>query len=149
MQFSFVTGTAKEGCTVLKRVLYFKHLPGESTTLLKPALFSCCLLALGLATARADDVVMPAATSGPAAQAAAPAALPTKGQTMAQVLKRFGQPEKKHAPVGGDAPRHPPITRWDYAGFSVFFEHSHVVDAVVPGQPPEVYHTDKLQQASR
>jgi hypothetical protein len=25
----------------------------------------------------------------------------------------------------------PPITRWDYAGFSVFFEHDRVIDAVV------------------
>ena len=103
-----------------------------------------CILALG-STAQADDIVMPAG----ATQAAAPrpADLPAKGQTMAQVVKRFGEPQTKHAPAGGDAPRHPPITRWDYAGFSVFFEHAHVVDAVVPGSPPQVYHTDQLQAA--
>ena len=58
--------------------------------------------------------------------------LPARGQSMAQVEARFGAPERKHAPVAGpgDRQHNPPITRWDYAGFSVYFEHSHVVDAV-------------------
>lgn len=88
-------------------------------------------------------------SAAPQAAAAVPAAgLPIKGQTMSQVLSRYGQPQLRHKPAGGDTPKHPPITRWDYAGFSVFFEHTHVVDAVVPGQPPHIYHADKLQ-ASR
>ncbi len=111
--------------------------------MIKPALLFSCILALGF-SAQADTLVMPEGS----ATAAMPASLPGKGQTMGEVLKHFGQPQVKHAPVGGDAPKHPPITRWDYAGFSVFFEHSHVVDAVVPGRPPEVYHADQLQQAS-
>ena len=116
--------------------------------MLKPALFFCCTLALGV-TAQADDIVMPAAMPEAAMPApAAPASLPGKGQTMAEVVRHYGEPQQKHAPVGGDAPRHPPITRWDYAGFSVFFEHSHVVDAVVPGRPPQLYHAEQLQQAS-
>ncbi|MDB5976148.1 MAG: hypothetical protein JWR07_2908 [Nevskia sp.] len=119
--------------------------------MLKPALFFSCILALGF-TAQADDIVMPAtappASNGAASGAAVPASLPVKGQTMAEVTRHYGEPQQKHAPVGGDAPKHPPITRWDYAGFSVFFEHAHVVDAVVPGQPPQVYHTEQLQQAS-
>lgn len=115
--------------------------------MLKPALFSCCLLTLGLATAQADDIVTPP-EAPQAASAPAPASLPAKGQTMSQVLKRYGQPQVKHKPAGGDTPRHPPITRWDYPGFSVYFEHTHVVDAVVPGQPPHLYHAEKLQ-ASR
>jgi hypothetical protein len=115
--------------------------------LLKPALLSCCLLTLGFATARADDVVMP--SGAPQAAAPLPAAgLPVKGQTMSQVLRTYGQPQVKHPAAGGDTPKHPPITRWDYPGFSVFFEHTHVVDAVVPGQPPHIYNADKLQ-ASR
>ena len=112
-------------------------------TLLKPALTFSFILALGF-TAQADDVVMPVQ----AAQPPAPASLPSKGQTMAEVARHFGEPQQKHAAVGGDAPTHPPITRWDYAAFSVFFEHSHVVDAVVPGRPPEIYHAEQLQQAA-
>ncbi len=113
--------------------------------MLKPALFFSCIVALGF-SAQADDIVMPAAA--PQAQMTAPASLPVKGQTMAEVVKRYGEPQQKHAPAGGDAPKHPPITRWDYAAFSVFFEHSHVVDAVVPGQPPQIYHAEQLKQAS-
>lgn len=84
-----------------------------------------------------------------AAQAATPVSLPAKGEDMKAVVRRYGEPQQKHAPAGGDSPRHPPITRWDYPGFSVFFEHSHVVDAVVPGRPPEIYHTEQLQQATK
>ncbi|MBV8062223.1 MAG: hypothetical protein JOY51_01435 [Nevskia sp.] len=111
---------------------------------LPSAVFSCCLLALPF-VAGADDIVMPADSQAPAA--AMPASVPAKGQTMGQVVKRFGEPQLKHKPAGGDAPKHPPITRWDYAGFSVFFEHQHVVDTVVPGHPPQVYHTEQLKPA--
>lgn len=50
---------------------------------------------------------------------------PKRGSTMSEVEKRFGTPVEKHATVG-----QPPITRWDYAGFSVFFEHDRVIHAV-------------------
>lgn len=56
---------------------------------------------------------------------------PARGMSMDQVLARYGEPESRSAPVGGDRPQHPPITRWVYAPFSVYFEHDHVVDAVV------------------
>lgn len=57
--------------------------------------------------------------------------LPRRGSTMTQVQSRYGEPQHKHAPVGGGRPEHPPITRWDYPEFSVYFEHSHVVNSVV------------------
>lgn len=74
--------------------------------------------------------------------------LPAKGTTMADVQKKFGQPRAKQPTVGGDAPKHPPITRWDYDGFVVIFEHDRVVDAVIPGAPPKIYHKDRLQPAT-
>jgi hypothetical protein len=64
---------------------------------------------------------------------------PERGSTMNAVEKKFGAPAQKHAAVGGcgaadTAPcRQPPITRWDYPGFSVFFERDRVIDAVVTG----------------
>jgi outer membrane protein assembly factor BamE (lipoprotein component of BamABCDE complex) len=51
---------------------------------------------------------------------------PKRGVTMSQVEAKFGAPVTKHDAVG-----QPPITRWDYAGFSVFFEHDRVIDSVV------------------
>ena len=54
--------------------------------------------------------------------------LPARGSSMATVEARFGAPQARHAAVG-----QPPITRWDYAGFSVYFEHQHVIHAVAHG----------------
>ena len=53
---------------------------------------------------------------------------PARGLTMAAVEAKFGAPQTRHDAVGS-----PPITRWDYAGFSVFFEKDRVIDAVAIG----------------
>ena len=50
---------------------------------------------------------------------------PARGSSMQTVEGRFGAPASKHAAVGT-----PPISRWDYPGFSVFFENSLVIHAV-------------------
>ena len=51
---------------------------------------------------------------------------PGRGQTMATVEARFGAPSNRVAAVG-----EPPISRWEYPGFTVFFEFDHVIHAVV------------------
>jgi hypothetical protein len=53
---------------------------------------------------------------------------PHRGSTMSAVEKQFGAPATRHPTVG-----EPPITRWDYSGFAVFFERDRVIDAVVTG----------------
>ena len=58
---------------------------------------------------------------------------PKRGLTMDQVEKQFGAPATRHAAVGGSSQQQPPITRWDYNGFSVFFERDRVVHSVVVG----------------
>lgn len=50
---------------------------------------------------------------------------PVRGMPMRAVEARFGAPATRHAAVGN-----PPITRWDYPGFSVFFEYETVIHAV-------------------
>ena len=74
--------------------------------------------------------------------------LPGAGMSMAQVRARFGAPLAVRGPVGK-----PPITRWNYAGFTVYFEHSHVVHSVrfVHGLPAKTtliledhQHTDTI-----
>lgn len=57
--------------------------------------------------------------------------LPKRGSAMAKVEARFGAPQKKYPAVGGGGPHTPPITRWQYETFSVYFENSHVVNAVL------------------
>lgn len=51
--------------------------------------------------------------------------LPQTGESRRSVLERFGLADQEHAPVG-----RPPITRWDYREFSVYFEYDHVVNSV-------------------
>jgi len=45
---------------------------------------------------------------------------------MSAVQSRYGEPVTRHAAVG-----QPPITRWDYAQFAVYFENDHVLHAVI------------------
>jgi hypothetical protein len=59
--------------------------------------------------------------------------VPKRGLTMGEVEKQFGAPVTRHPAVGGGSPHQPPITRWDYNGFSVFFERDRVIHAVVTG----------------
>lgn len=51
---------------------------------------------------------------------------PTRGMTMDQVAGKFGAPAAKTPAVG-----QPPISRWEYPGFIVYFEHDHVIHSVV------------------
>jgi hypothetical protein len=62
--------------------------------------------------------------------------LPDRGLSMSQVEARFGAPSEKRPPVGGQQPQWPPITRWVYPQFSVYFENDKVVDAVVNQASP-------------
>lgn len=50
---------------------------------------------------------------------------PARGMTMDSVTARWGQPTAKVDAIG-----QPPISRWEYPGFTVFFEYRHVVHAV-------------------
>lgn len=52
--------------------------------------------------------------------------LPNKGMSMNQVESNFGVPAVKNAPIGS-----PPITKWEYQKFTVYFEHQHVIHAVI------------------
>jgi hypothetical protein len=55
---------------------------------------------------------------------------PQPGMTMTAVESTYGAPADRRGPVGGDVVQHPPITRWDYPAFSVYFEHDRVIHAV-------------------
>ncbi|MDJ0917283.1 MAG: hypothetical protein QNJ05_05920 [Woeseiaceae bacterium] len=51
---------------------------------------------------------------------------PTRGMSEASVEAKFGSPKSKQAAVG-----EPPISRWEYDGFVVYFEYDKVIHAVV------------------
>ena len=52
---------------------------------------------------------------------------PTRGMSMSAVTHKFGQAAQQSATIGD-----PPITKWTYPSFIVFFEHSHVIHSVIP-----------------
>jgi len=50
---------------------------------------------------------------------------PSRGMTQDRVAAEYGQPASRTAAVG-----EPPIARWEYAEFVVFFEYDRVIHAV-------------------
>ncbi|MET0496899.1 MAG: hypothetical protein ABW106_01375 [Steroidobacteraceae bacterium] len=50
---------------------------------------------------------------------------PARGMTMQKVEAAFGAPASRVPAIGS-----PPISRWEYPGFVVFFEHDHVIHTV-------------------
>jgi len=50
---------------------------------------------------------------------------PTRGMTQESVEANFGSPQNARQAIG-----EPPITRWEYANFVVFFEYDKVIHAV-------------------
>ena len=52
--------------------------------------------------------------------------LPANGLTMNAVEDRYGAPNQRRSAVGN-----PPITRWIYDEFSVYFEHDRVIESVL------------------
>ena len=87
------------------------------TATITAALCAAALLAAAL-PGRAEDA--------PAAPAAAQPEHPERGMRMNAVEGRYGAPTTRYPAVG-----QPPITRWDYPGFVVFFENDLVLHAVV------------------
>ena len=51
---------------------------------------------------------------------------PVRGTTQAQVESKYGSPVSKKAAVGD-----PPISRWEYQDFTVYFEYDRVIHAVL------------------
>jgi hypothetical protein len=84
------------------------------------------LLALG-ATAPALAETLSTSTGNPDANVDQP----NRGSTMTMVQSRFGEPRERHDAVGN-----PPITRWDYPQFSVYFEHDRVLHSVLMRTAP-------------
>lgn len=75
---------------------------------------------------RGDSLTIPVGSQGQGQQAN----LPSKGIRSADVLARFGEPNKRLGGIG-----EPPISRWVYPGFTVYFEGDTVLHSVLVHQP--------------
>lgn len=83
------------------------------------------LLLLGLsANSHAEVVELP--TTQPSNTTEFSVQLPGRGMSMEMVLNRFDEPLEKEPAVG-----EPPITKWSYKNFTVYFESQFVIHAVV------------------
>ncbi|MCW8899423.1 MAG: hypothetical protein OQK95_01980 [Gammaproteobacteria bacterium] len=99
------------------------------------------LLLVGLsANLSAEEISIPAPKAGPTPsemttleEATSPVEateysvkLPGRGMSMEMVQNRFGEALEKYSAVGD-----PPITKWVYQNFTVYFESEFVIHAVV------------------
>ena len=78
------------------------------------------LLLIHSGPALADVLLVDSIQSAPQIQT------PRNGLSMSQVRQQFGSP-KAEVPAVGD----PPISRWEYDGYSVFFEYDLALHSVV------------------
>ncbi|AEO42572.1 hypothetical protein IPT12_13650 [Xanthomonas perforans] len=88
-----------------------------------PVVLTIALMGIS-AVASADTLLVDRAQQKPAA------ALPLRGESMSQVEGRYGAPQEKLDPRGGQKRQWPTIHRWVYPAFTVYFEKSKVIDVV-------------------
>ncbi len=78
------------------------------------------------APVQSDVLLIDSVQDAPGVQA------PRGGLTMSEVRQQFGNPVTEYPTVSvNGGPHQPPITRWDYNGYSVVFEHDRVVHSVI------------------
>lgn len=82
-------------------------------------------------TALADTLLIERAQEKPAG------ALPARGESMGQVQARFGVPQERLEPRGGQKRQWPTINRWVYPAFTVYFEKQRVIDVVANQAGPD------------
>jgi hypothetical protein len=81
------------------------------------------LLALCAAAGASADTLL---LEGISIEAATADQRPRRGTSMETVEARYGAPSSRVGAVG-----EPPISRWEYPGFIVYFEHNLVLHAAV------------------
>ena len=97
---------------------------------MKATIWLSCLVSVALiGSVNAEVLVMPE-EAAPEPESAPESdtfsvTLPGRGMTKDQVEDRFGSPPEKVGSIG-----EPPISRWVYSGFTVYFEYDHVIHAV-------------------
>lgn len=79
-------------------------------------------------TTLAETVTIPIGQQGAENQAIK---RPKQGQSMVKIESLFGQPLEKTSPVGT-----PPISKWIYNDFSVYFENNIVIHTVIHQTQP-------------
>ena len=92
-----------------------------------PNLFSVCIIgllsfALQVQTSTAEEIRIPV---GEQAKDQVPVDMPSKGMSKERVRNLFGEPLEEIPPKGN-----PPISRWKYQEFTVYFDSNAVIHCV-------------------
>ncbi|MGB3392000.1 MAG: hypothetical protein WA956_14555 [Stenotrophomonas sp.] len=100
---------------------------------MKQTIHALALIAAFVAApvAMADTLLIDRAQEKPAET------LPARGQSMQQVEARFGAPQERLQPRGGQKQQWPTINRWVYPAFTVYFEKQRVIDVVANQAGPQ------------
>jgi hypothetical protein len=85
----------------------------------------CCLVLL-LATWNVAAQTTPTQQGPAASEPMISVIVPGNGMSMDQVTQRFGEPTERVGSIGD-----PPITRWVYDSYTVYFEHDLVLHSVI------------------
>ncbi len=94
---------------------------------LNTILIVCLITGISIASANQGTAPM---TVSP--ETARPAGMPARGSTMDQVKKAYGPPLQIIGPSGEVTKTHPPITRWVYKDYIVYFENDRVIHSARP-----------------
>jgi len=86
------------------------------------ALATCLAIGAGTAPAFADVLTTPPAATEQSSSR------PVRGMSMEKVEATYGTPSSRVPAIG-----QPPISRWEYPGFTVYFEHQFVIHTVGNG----------------
>jgi hypothetical protein len=62
--------------------------------------------------------------------------LPKRGMLMSQVRREYGKPLRVLPTRGGSSKYQPPIHRWEYSNYIVYFEYNHVIHSVLSTPGP-------------
>jgi len=95
---------------------------------MKIAAMAALLTTMLTAGVQADVLLLDAIQEAPP-NAASGLVRPHRGETMNEVFAGFGEPKETRDAIG-----EPPISRWIYPGYTVYFEHQTVIDVVVHRQ---------------
>jgi len=87
--------------------------------MLRNALFTLLLMTFGLSLSASADTLLIDGISSSGTD------MPKRGLSMEKVRAQYGDPLYEAKPVG-----EPPITRWEYNGYVVYFEYKTVLHTI-------------------
>lgn len=105
-------------------MLVIKYCIKEADPMKKLLLIVSITLLCGSAVSWAETLTVP---SYSVANSSEGILRPTRGISKSAVEQKFGTPQQKSSAIG-----EPPITKWTYSDFIVYFEYNHVIHSVIP-----------------